>query len=155
MIIMAMIWIVRVRASLFAANRLGITREVKRNVQAIFRVFLFFSRSIWTHTVRQFKKICASAYNDKLQNATHSGVSEVLFLTKSTKWKKRQSKKWTVQMNTFPLPPLVSPLKSFFAELPCIEPPFFLKPTVDHRRSTICFIKLQIFSTFSSKFQFP
>ncbi len=40
--------------------------------------------------------ICAPALNHKIGNAAHSGVSEVLFFTKSYKWKKQRWKKWTI-----------------------------------------------------------
>ncbi len=39
--------------------------------------------------------ICAPAYNQKIGNAAHSGVFEVLVFTKSYKWKKQRWKKWT------------------------------------------------------------
>ncbi len=38
--------------------------------------------------------ICAPAFNHKIWNAAHSGVSEILFFTKSYKWKKRRWEKW-------------------------------------------------------------
>ncbi len=53
---------------------------------------LAFSRGLWTWPPWV---ICAPTFNHKIGNAAHSGVSEVLFFTKSYKWKKQQWKKWT------------------------------------------------------------
>ncbi len=39
--------------------------------------------------------ICTPAFNHKIGNAAHSGVSEVLFFTKSYKWKEQRLEKWT------------------------------------------------------------
>ncbi len=39
--------------------------------------------------------ICAPAFNHKIRNAAHSGVSEVVSFTKSYKWKKQRWKNWT------------------------------------------------------------
>ncbi len=50
------------------------------------------SRGLWTCPPWV---ICASAFNHKIWNAAHSGVSEVLLFTKSYKWKKQRWKKWT------------------------------------------------------------
>ncbi len=38
--------------------------------------------------------ICALAFNHKIGNDAHSGASEVLFFTKSYKWKKQRWKNW-------------------------------------------------------------
>ncbi len=54
--------------------------------------YTFFSRGLWTWPPWV---ICASAFNHKIGNAAHSGVSEVLLFTKSYKWKKKQCNKWT------------------------------------------------------------
>ncbi len=37
---------------------------------------------------------CAPAFNYKIGNAAHSGVSEVLFVAKSYNWKKQRWEKW-------------------------------------------------------------
>ncbi len=52
----------------------------------------YSSRGLWTWTPWV---IYASALNHKIGNAAHSGASEVLFYTKSYKWKKQRWKKWT------------------------------------------------------------
>ncbi len=52
----------------------------------------FFSRGPWTWPPWV---ICAPAFNHKIENAAHSGVSEVLFFTKSYTCKKRRWEKWT------------------------------------------------------------
>ncbi len=54
--------------------------------------FLFLPRGLWTWLPWV---ICASAFDHKIGNAAHSGVSEVFFFTKSYKWKKQRWKKWT------------------------------------------------------------
>ncbi len=50
------------------------------------------SRGLWTWPPWV---ICAPAFNHKIGNAAHSGISEVLFFTKSNMWKKRRWEKWT------------------------------------------------------------
>ncbi len=50
-----------------------------------------FSRGLWTWPPWV---ICAPAFNHKVGNAAHSGVSKVLFFTKSYKWKTQRWKKW-------------------------------------------------------------
>ncbi len=54
-----------------------------------------FSRGLWTW---QSWVIYAPAFNHKIGNAAHCGVSEVLLFTTSYKWKKQQWKKWTLLM---------------------------------------------------------
>ncbi len=50
------------------------------------------ARGLWTWPPRV---ICSPAFNHKIGNAAHSGVSEVLLFTKSYKWKKQRWTKWT------------------------------------------------------------
>ncbi len=54
---------------------------------------MFCSRGLWTWPPWV---ICAKAFNHKIGNVAHSGVSEVLFFTKSYKWKRQRWKKWTI-----------------------------------------------------------
>ncbi len=55
---------------------------------------IIFSRDIWTWPPWV---ICAPALKHKIGNAGHSGVSEVLFFTKSHKWKTQRQKKLTTR----------------------------------------------------------
>ncbi len=52
-----------------------------------------FSRGLWTWPSWV---IGAPAFDHKIGNAAHSGVSEVLLFTKSYKWKKQRWTKWTL-----------------------------------------------------------
>ncbi len=52
----------------------------------------YFSRGLWTWPPWV---ICAPSLNHKIGIAAHSGISEVLFFTKSHKWKKQRWKKLT------------------------------------------------------------
>ncbi len=70
---------------------------------------LTFSRGLWTWPPWV---ICAPAFNHKIGNAAHSGVSEDLFFTKSYKWKKRRWEKLTtgrllLEIMCFWRPPMV------------------------------------------------
>ncbi len=54
-------------------------------------IFYHIDRGLWTWPPWV---ICAPAFNHKIGNAAHSGVSEVLLFTKSYMWKKQRWKKW-------------------------------------------------------------
>ncbi len=63
-----------------------------RHLPAISHFHSLLSRGLWTWSPWV---ICSPAFNHKIGNAAHSGVSEVLFFTKSYKWNKRRWEKWT------------------------------------------------------------
>ncbi len=56
-----------------------------------------FSRGLWTWPPWV---ICASAFNHKIGNAAHSGVSGVLFFTKPYKWNKQRWKNGHLERNS-------------------------------------------------------